>query len=601
MPTQYAYTLTFSDPSKTSVIVVPSASNGSGKNDYSTSLELVGSGYIGYGNSVAQNFVKLLENFASPVPPAHSIEGQLWYDTSNPSRKILRVNNGEVSSARWPSANGIYQQSTDPAKDYLQEVQDGDMWVDTYANQLRIRAGGEWTLVGPSTSATENKSGVEVANLESTAGSTSTVILNWVDGKVVEIISYDTFTPRLVIDGFPTIVSGVNLTNKVSAKFNGLADRANSLEVSRGVLIKATEVLRNKIPASTRQVHTGTLVVESINGFVVKRNSASTTPELVLKSDTTDATVFFSSSTMKVGIASGISNLSYIAFNHNGKVGINTTASALVSSYPTLTVNGGAQFSNAVTISTSTTNGIVLTVGAGATIAGRLSVAGNLSVAGKTTASSTLTTVDILASTSTAVIGSTSTPYDYIFARHIGTSTGAPVSIHGIVTTATNLQSLRSFRIEGVVSTTNASLFNGSQNVVFTATAHRSLITSLASTATTATSLTLMVLNTGTANAPLQSISRSDFLADIYANIFVTGMMLPYPGTTAPAGWLFCTSTSTGYTGTVEVSITSYQGLYNVIGNRYSSSATLAGNFQLPTVWTSGTNTGTVIPYIIKT
>jgi hypothetical protein len=96
----YIFTLTFSDPNNTEVIEVLGTSVGSGKNNYSTSLDLVGSGYTNYGQDISQNFLKLLENFAGPNPPINSIKGQLWYDTSNPERSVLRVNNGSNTSNR---------------------------------------------------------------------------------------------------------------------------------------------------------------------------------------------------------------------------------------------------------------------------------------------------------------------------------------------------------------------------------------------------------------------------------------------------------------------------------------------------------------------
>ena len=88
-----SYTLRFSDPSKTNTITV----NGPNKNTVDTSLNLIGPGYVNYGQDTAQNLLKLLENFSSPNPPINPIEGQLWYDTSNPSRKILRINNGSLT------------------------------------------------------------------------------------------------------------------------------------------------------------------------------------------------------------------------------------------------------------------------------------------------------------------------------------------------------------------------------------------------------------------------------------------------------------------------------------------------------------------------
>ena len=91
-----SYTIYYSDPSKVNfpIIVrddVKYNSVGSG------GLTLVGRNYPGYGQSLAENFVHLLENFASPVPPVNPIEGQLWYDSATSK---LRLNDGSATAAR---------------------------------------------------------------------------------------------------------------------------------------------------------------------------------------------------------------------------------------------------------------------------------------------------------------------------------------------------------------------------------------------------------------------------------------------------------------------------------------------------------------------
>jgi hypothetical protein len=48
-----------------------------------TDLSLVGKDTIGYGTAIAQNSVKLLENFASDTAPTKPTEGQLWWDTGS--------------------------------------------------------------------------------------------------------------------------------------------------------------------------------------------------------------------------------------------------------------------------------------------------------------------------------------------------------------------------------------------------------------------------------------------------------------------------------------------------------------------------------------
>ena len=45
-----------------------------------TNLTLIGKNYQGFGELVNENFVKLLENFASTTQPTNPMTGQLWYD-----------------------------------------------------------------------------------------------------------------------------------------------------------------------------------------------------------------------------------------------------------------------------------------------------------------------------------------------------------------------------------------------------------------------------------------------------------------------------------------------------------------------------------------
>jgi hypothetical protein len=244
-----SYILHFSDITSNATIVVTSTDEGTGLNNYSTSLDLVGSGYTNYGLPTAQNFLKLLENFAGPTPPIHPIKCQLWYDTTGTNaRPVLRINNGSSTVARWPSANGIYQQSVDPADPdpnvsvYSSIIVDGDIWVDTVNNQLKIRYDSGWTTVGPNIETGPNKSGSETISVESITGTSYPIIKNWVNGKVVEIISYDSFTPRSVIDGFTTIKAGVNITSKISTKYYGSSEKASALEITPGVLLEPDQV-----------------------------------------------------------------------------------------------------------------------------------------------------------------------------------------------------------------------------------------------------------------------------------------------------------------------------------------------------------------------
>lgn len=589
-----AYTLYFSDPTKTSTVIVPDSAVGPGVNNYDTSLDLVGSGYTNYGNAYAQNFLKLLENFAGPTAPANAIEGQLWYDTSDPNKKVLRINNGTLTGSRWQPTSGIYQQSTDPAISYSSIVTEGDIWVDTGSTQLKIRHGLEWTTVGPNATSGLTKTGSEAVFLESNTGELFPVILNWANGKVIEIISYNDFTPRSVIDGFITIKAGTNLTNKSSAKYNGTAKAANALEISPGQTISAGEVLRNK---ATNQTYTGTFIIESGSGLYVQNSSFNNAIRVYNNANGGFVDSLNLDSSLQVGVGSN----AYIRFNgSNSNIGINTSTT---SASPTLDVNGTFRTSGIAVINTET-NAISTTTGAlrvagGASFRRNVWINGQLSVLNNTTITGILTLGEIAyggisilqpAIANQYDIGSASKPFRRIFAESIGV-TGTNVLVYGDVKGYANrLEIPRNFALNGQVTATTVA-FNGTANVSFNTTLTRSAIADQITTSTTAPTQTLLVLNTSTSTTTLEKISKVDFLSDVYARVMLPGMMIPYGSNTPPSGFLLCNGTS--------YSTSSYSTLFGTIGYSYGGSA---GTFFVPNMTNITTATGGYpVYYIIKT
>jgi hypothetical protein len=235
------YTLNFSNTSKLP-ITVTDFSSGSGVNIFDTSLTLVGQGYPNYGQAFDQDLLYLLENFSNSLPPDNPIEGQLWYDTSDPTNKILRINDGTASPNNWVKVSKIYQQNTDPLTQGAGLIP-GDIWVDTANSLLNIFNGTAWVLVGPSVSGVL-KTGSEIVELtELKTNNIRPVVLNWSNGYVVSVISSGAaFTPVTYpsgMQGFTVIKPGINLTTSlfggVGAILNGTADNANKLGGSPSV------------------------------------------------------------------------------------------------------------------------------------------------------------------------------------------------------------------------------------------------------------------------------------------------------------------------------------------------------------------------------
>ena len=137
------FTIKFTDPTTSTSITVPDMPPGINTTD--TDLSLVGRGYPNYGQKIAENFLHLLENFSNGTPPAHAVQGELWYDNVNNKLKVNTVTGGQ----RWSPVNGVWQQPTDPSLSTNTNVEPGDLWVDTGNNLLSLYASNRvWEQIG---------------------------------------------------------------------------------------------------------------------------------------------------------------------------------------------------------------------------------------------------------------------------------------------------------------------------------------------------------------------------------------------------------------------------------------------------------------------
>jgi hypothetical protein len=236
------YSVRFSNQNKNPIVVADTIVN------QSTSINLVGKNSSNYGQLFAENFLHLLENAANLTPPSSPVEGQLWYDTSAPASKILKVYDG----ANWVPANGVHQSSSSPLSKKI-----GDIWVDTGTGQLNIWSGSEWLLIGPTLSG-GLKNGVYPTKILDNLGDAAAyhnVILSYINDDVITIVAKESFTPNPLISGFTSLVPGLNVSTKkfndATARLGGLANTALSLQVSNSVdPISADYFLRNDTSGS---------------------------------------------------------------------------------------------------------------------------------------------------------------------------------------------------------------------------------------------------------------------------------------------------------------------------------------------------------------
>jgi len=233
-------------------------------NTESTDITLIGRNYKGFGELINENFVKMLENFASSSAPANPLRGQLWYDTSE-SR--LKVYNGTEFAT-----NGIIVASTQP------NLATGDIWLNSLTNQMSFFDGTDLVLVGPVHTAAQGVSGFVSQSILDTQNQTKTVLKFFVGNTLIGVWSAAQFTPvsaqlitELVSGSNPTgtIYQGFNTTN-TAYKYRGIATLAEGLIDGLGTTILADSFLRS----DANDITTGSLKIQNNSGLTLGLNDS---------------------------------------------------------------------------------------------------------------------------------------------------------------------------------------------------------------------------------------------------------------------------------------------------------------------------------------
>lgn len=184
----------------------------------STDLTLIGKNYSGFGESLNENFIKLLENFASSSRPVRPVRGQLWFDTSELKLKVytgtqfVPVSSASITDLQ-PSQPGA-----------------GDLWFNNIDKQLYFYDGISFVLLGPIYSQSQSLSGFKVETVLDTLNTSRVITLLYNNGVLIGIFSKDSFTPKTPITGFTgSITPGFNAGSLSGLKFNVTASNADKL------------------------------------------------------------------------------------------------------------------------------------------------------------------------------------------------------------------------------------------------------------------------------------------------------------------------------------------------------------------------------------
>jgi len=528
--------------------------------DQSTSIKFPGKNVTSYGSAIAENFLHMLENFASATEPPRATEGQLWYNTT-PGAEQLKVYDGTV----WVPAGGLNRAPTAPDVAFSQT---GDLWVDTDNQQLYLNSGSGWVLVGP-TFSDGLATGATPLTLTGVDNQDYTVLQVEVEAQPVAIISADTFTPKVVIPGFTVINPGINLSTRDftgeggSPKFYGTAEKAENLIVNN-TPVDAGNFLRGDVSSTTLfpvtvQNNTG-LIIGTDAALNVGVDGQAGVIRHQIEGSNIDLQVKNSGSTRTV-----------LRVDSNLRVGINNLAPD-----EALDVIGNIQtdsdlFVNGTTQSSTINTGSVIVKG-GVGIARNLNVGGNTQVLGITTLGPTIPDGN-----NTRDLGAPASKWRNIYSTtFIGNLTGnVNGTVSGIAGSANKLTSASSFRIAGDVATTEDVVFDGQTGgslKTFQTIISNEIVSGKDETFESQIDDELLI-NRTTGNTGLYKISRRNLLDSVPTN--PPGVVLPYAGSAVPQGWLLCDGS--------EVRISEYGLLFEAIGYSFGARATItAGFFKVP-------------------
>lgn len=563
------YTVNYTDKNNKSPIVVFDNTTSS-----DTSLRFPGRNVSGYGQIIAENFLHLLENFAGTTSPEGAVEGQLWYDSAS---KNLLINDGTGPNG-WKPASGIQK---GPSEDSLRDPTVGELWVDTTNQQLRIYTGTRWVLVGPSESSIDGlRYGPVVENIADTNNVNRSILIFYIADIPVAIFSKDAFTPKISIPGFRIVQPGINLNlptgsedlaqfgNNLIPKLYGSASSADALNVSNTV-ISASKFLRSDV----RNIIEEGINIRDDSGITIGPNDS-----FEISNSSTAARIYnkFPGASLDLQINRNDVATTVLRILDN-RVGINVP-----SPNQALDVDGSIAATGSLILTNQTeasnfNTGSIRTAG-GAYIQKNLIVGSLFDVAGT---SQTATIKPRQANTFD--LGDSTTRWRNVYSKTVvadelvGSLIG---NINGNANTATSLKTVTTFQLVGDVISQTVQFDGqlGSNTKQFNTQLTANLIKNRNEPIPNRSNEDDFVImyrasEETSSSSGLLKITRDRFISDLGLPI---GSIIPYTGTTAPFGFLFCDGS--------ELQIVQYPRLYDVIGTRYNGAAPLVGfnTFRLP-------------------
>ena len=225
--------------------------------DNTTSLQLFGKSYSGFGEGLNENLVKLLENASGTASPTAPLTGELWFDTNTAQLKVY-------DGSAFKPTGAAKSQSIAPTS-----ASAGDLWVDSDDDQLYLYTGSAWLLAGPVYTSGQTQSGWKIETLASSGG--NKVVSSMYAGNTrVAILSKETFTPSVTQTGFASVNAGFTLNSTLGAVFEGTNTQASNIDVSGTSNTSSTVIAGgNFLRADAADTTTGALTIDTDSGIIV--------------------------------------------------------------------------------------------------------------------------------------------------------------------------------------------------------------------------------------------------------------------------------------------------------------------------------------------
>ena len=140
-------------------------------------ITLIGKNYTGYGEIIAEDFVRLLENQANTTNPSGALTGQLWYDTSE---NVLKAYDGSAWDRLFTTVSTSAPSSPTA----------GTTWLDTDDKTFNIYDGTNWQAAPVATSSMLSGARIVTTQLESAgswSGEPANRVNGYTDGSIINV------------------------------------------------------------------------------------------------------------------------------------------------------------------------------------------------------------------------------------------------------------------------------------------------------------------------------------------------------------------------------------------------------------------------------